>query len=530
MSDAMPASLGEVASPRLVRLESYRRAIALARGNEEVLDELFRRLGRGDLFFLLVFILCGDFANNDWVFDRCVEFQKDPDGRLDLWPREHFKSTIITLGAVVQAIINDPELTVGIFSFNRPIAKQFLRQIKWHFESNQKLRRLFKDILWDDPGKEAPKWSEDDGIIIRRQGFPKEATVEAWGLVDGMPTSKHYGLMVYDDIVTVDSVRTPEMSKKVTEAVAISFNLGKEGGRRWMLGTRYHFADTYAELIRRQAVILRAYAATKDGKFDGEPWFLTRERLAEKIRDMGVYVASCQLFNNPVMEGEETFKEEWLERWKVKGRESWGRMNRYILVDPAGEKKKDSDYTVMWVFGLGADKNFYTIEFVRDKLSLSERAEMLLKLHALYKPLKVGYEKYGMQADIEYVKILQEQKQYRFPITQLGGQVPKNDRIRRLQPIFEAHRFYLPDRLVRVDYRGNAVDLVDSFITEEYLQFPYMVHDDMLDCASRIMDEDMKVSFPKEGALDASGNFRYEPIETGEAYEVDTYAYLRRGK
>jgi hypothetical protein len=33
-------------------------------------------------------------------------------------------------------------------------------------------------------------------------------------------------------------------------------------------------------------------------------------------RDMGTYVASCQLFNNPVMEGEQTFREDWLQYWR----------------------------------------------------------------------------------------------------------------------------------------------------------------------------------------------------------------------
>jgi hypothetical protein len=100
-------------------------------------------------------------------------------------------------------------------------------------------------VLFENPSKESPKWSEDEGIVVKRKSNPKESTVEAWGLVDGQPTSKHYKLMVYDDVVTRESVTTPEMMTKTTDALALSFNLTAKEGRRRFIGTRYHFNDTY---------------------------------------------------------------------------------------------------------------------------------------------------------------------------------------------------------------------------------------------------------------------------------------------
>src|SRR5512137_1687704 len=114
-----------------------------------------RELARHDLFFLLCYLLnrrIGEGSvDRDWVYDRCREVQADPDGRLDLWARFHFKSTIITFGKTIQDILRDPEITVAIFSWTRPLAKDPLIQIKREFESNNKLRHLFPDILWDNP-------------------------------------------------------------------------------------------------------------------------------------------------------------------------------------------------------------------------------------------------------------------------------------------------------------------------------------------------------------------------------------------
>lgn len=510
-------------SPREEALERYQELTRKAEARGE-LAELYRSLCLQDLFFLLIYVLKCGFANNDWAFARCREFEADSSGYIDLWPREHLKSTIITLAAVIQRILRDPEVTVGIFSFNRPAAKVFLRAIKTHFEMNELLKNLFSDILWTDPQKEASKWSEDDGIIVKRKSIRREMTVEASGVVDGMPTGKHYGILVYDDLVTRDSVTTPEMIQKVTEAVSISFNLGSEGGERWFVGTRYHYADTYSELIRREAVKLRLYAATVDGSFDGEPVLWSRETLKEKIKSMGVYVASCQLFNKPIMEGEETFSEDWIEWWTPK---RLNRMNVYITVDAASSKKLGSDYTVMVVWGLGADKNYYVIDMVHDKLDLGERARRLFKLHAEYKPILVGYERYGMQGDIEYIKEKMSTEQYRFRIVELGGAMPKNDRIKRLQPLFQDHRIYIPEKLIRTSVKEKrAYDLTQVFLQDEYLQFPYMTHDDILDCMSRICDEKMGATFPKPGKETESGLPAYADDEDERSYDFNTYDYL----
>ena len=138
-------------------------------------------LCRNSLYFLLRYGLERKDCENEWVFNRCNEVQASPDGHLDLWAREHYKSTIITYALSIQDILKDPETTIGIFSHTRPIAKAFLRQIKSEFEKNEQLKEWFPDVLWANPRKESPKWSEDEGLVVKRQSNPKEATIEAWG-------------------------------------------------------------------------------------------------------------------------------------------------------------------------------------------------------------------------------------------------------------------------------------------------------------------------------------------------------------
>lgn len=393
------------------------------------------------------------------------------------------------------------EATFGIFSFNRPGAKKFLEFIRTELSENKVLKEIFPDVLYENPDKQSPKWSLDDGIIVKRKKNQREATVEAWGLIDSMPTGSHFLVRIYDDVITEKFARSPEMIKKSTESWELSLNLGARGGHERYIGTRYHFNDTYKEIMKRGSAKKRIYPATKDGKVDGEPHLLSVEELAKKRRDMGPYTFGCQMMQDPKADSVQGFKQEWLRFYPHQNAQG---MNLCILVDPANEKKKKSDYTAMKVIGLSGDGNTYILDMVRDRLSLTERTAKLFDLHKQWKQsgqkLDVYYEKYGKDSDIEHIQDKQTQDNYRFDIYPVGGTMAKNDRIRRLIPDFENGLIYLPERLIYVDYEGQQRDLVKEFINDEYLTFPLAEHDDMLDVLARIKDTNMTAPAMQQSA------------------------------
>lgn len=472
-------------------------------GESETVEENKRAVARalclGDLYYLLV-VACGRVDMlHPWVFERVREVEARPDNMLDLWARGHFKSSTVTFGLTIQDILKDPEVTFGIFSHTRPIAKAFLRQIMRELESNELLHLLFPDVLWGQDTRSAPKWSEDDGIIVRRKSNPPEATIEAWGLVDGQPTSKHFKRLLYDDIVVEGSVSTPEMIEKTMKSLEQSYNLASSIFARRFCGTRWHFNDAYRTIRDRGTAVAREHPGTDDGTEDGKPVFWTPELLAEKRRDMGPHTFAAQILLNPKANALQGFRREWLRHYEAV---SAVKMNVYIVVDAASAKKKGSDYTAIWVIGLGTDDNFYALDMIRDRLNLTERADRLFSLHRKWKPkFPVRYERYGMMADIEHIKTEQERQNYRFDIVEVAGQTKKQDRIGRLIPVFEQGRFYLPRTLHITDYQKNAVDLVSSFVEEEFIPFPVGLHDDMLDSLSRILEPDLKLIWPKVEAV-----------------------------
>jgi phage terminase large subunit-like protein len=489
----------------LETIEDYYTLLHYLKDNKDPQDvKLCRELCKTDLYFLMIYGLnrkdmLSPLINRQWLLDRCREVQANPDGYLDLWARGHYKSSIITCGLTIQDILNNPEITCGIFSFSNKIAVAFLRQIKREFESNEVLKALFPDILYANPNKDSPKWSEQDGLIVKRKGNPKESTVEAWGLIDSQPISKHYDLRIYDDVVTRDNINTPDMIQKTQEAWELSLNLSTSNGKARYIGTRYSFLDTYRTIMERKAAIPRIYPATDDGTPTGKPVLFPQSVIDKQRREQGPYTFSAQYLQNPIADSSQNFRLEWLEYYECTNErllEVSREMNIYILVDPAGSQKKGRDYTVFVVLGCNKDQNYYLLDGIRDRLNLKGRTDALFELYKKWKPKGIGYEKFGLMSDIEHIREKQAELNFRFPITELGkvknklliGTSKKEDRIGRLVPIFINKKMYLPLKINRVDYQGKSYDFIEQFIKEEYILFPSSVHDDMLDAMSRIFD------------------------------------------
>jgi len=480
-----------------------------------------RWLSQHDRYYLLTRTLHRVDAVHPWLYARCREVEQNRDGYLDLWSREHYKSTIITFAGIIQEVLCNPEITIGVFSHTKPISKAFLRQIQKEFEGNDDLKSLFPEIFWENPEREAPSWSLDNGITVRRKSNPKENTIEAHGLVDGQPTSKHFLLLVYDDVVTRESVATPEQIQKTTEAWELSDNLGvAEGGRKWTIGTRYSYADTYESMMKRGSVKVRIYPATDDGTLTGTPVLFSQEVWDRKVRDQGEATVSCQLLQNPLAGQQRMFNVEDLQVYEVRP----DTLNVYILVDPARSKKKESAKTAIAVVGIDYANNKYLLDGFNHKMDLRERWVRTAQMYHRWKRapgvqmVKVGYEAFGAQADLDYFKerMGTPNEGGHFPIEELlwprDGEGSKVDRVQRLGPDLRAHKIYLPyatdpQALTRNQrnlqntgyaYRiaqpikrkseSNAVYDLSADLRMQVHFFPFGGQKDLIDAVSRIYD------------------------------------------
>lgn len=365
-------------------------------------------------------------------------------------------------------------------------------------------------------------WSMDNG-----------SEYMAGGLLSGL-TGNRANLIIVDDPVSGrEDAESSTIRKKTKEAYEDDLLTRlMPGGAQIIVQTRWHEDDLSGGILPESwngqsgamkgrdgldwfVLCLPAICDRKDdplGRKIGDPlwpeWF-TGEHFERFRSNPRTWSALFQQKPRPG-EGAE-FKLTWIQRYSAAPRS----LNKILLVDPSsGRRKSDGkidekrDYSCFWIVGLAADENAYILDCVRDRLNLSERVATVMALHRKHKPLQTRYEQYGLQADIEAIRMQQEREQYRFKIIEVGGQTRKEDRIRRLVPWFEHGRLYVPNNLPYVDTVGKSHDLIKEFIDQEYAAFPVARTDDMFDSLARLAEPTLKLPFPQEQVFDDSASFQ----------------------
>ncbi len=267
-----------------------------------------------------------------------------------------------------------------------------------------------------------------------------------------------------------------------------------------------------------------------------EDSFLQEERMGEdeldlKLSELGMQGFVGQYLQRPSPEGGGEFQARYIQYYNNFSRKFTSKgMNLCILYDPANTKKNkeriDPDYTAMVVVGLGTDNNYYILDLVRDRFNPTERVDKLLELHMKWsklcgKPPIVGIEQYGMMTDKFYIEKEMEERNYRFRVVEMKGAVAKEDRIRKLIPLFENNRVYLPRQIMYDSIDGTSVELIDKFIREELTVFPVGRHDDMLDAFARILEPSLEMRFPKIGTVYLEGGQTLKDLYAEDFDETD---------
>lgn len=215
----------------------------------EKLDAM-RVLCKNDLFFLSEFVLRNKSSepvplDEDYQGEMSRWLEKPRMRKMLMAPRGYHKSTLANRNYVIWRIINDPNITILIVSATLDNAKKKLRAIQEVFEKNDLFRTLFPELI---PKSFGDGWTQTQMNVPRTSTDP-ESTVEVQGY-EGELTSRHYKMLLFDDVVGKENSSTKDQIQKVINFYTQSLQLLKKpDGEVFIIGTMWNYADLHNHVI-----------------------------------------------------------------------------------------------------------------------------------------------------------------------------------------------------------------------------------------------------------------------------------------
>lgn len=170
-------------------------------------------------------------------------------------PRGCFKSTLSTIAYPMWLLEHNPNLRILIDSELFTNSKNFLREIKGHYQTNPRFRDLFGELRFT-------MLNESELIHPKRTKSLKEPSIVCSGLGAGSgKTSQHYDVVIADDLSSYINTKNPDVAKKTLENYRLYTSLLEPTGTLVVIGTRYSEIDIIGFIIENELGI-------KDGNID----------------------------------------------------------------------------------------------------------------------------------------------------------------------------------------------------------------------------------------------------------------------
>lgn len=441
-------------------------------------------MGRRNLFFFDKAIL-GYKDMTDGAHGALCTFL-DHNGvrfKLILMPRDHYKTSVVTIGGGLQTAIKNPNERILIANESSTNAERFLRAIRTHCESNRIFRALYSQVIPKDFRK--VRWNDSELDFVRQEVFP-EPTFDTIGM-GGAFVSRHYSHMIFDDLISEEAVKSEKVMKDTINRMngILALLTKPELDTFWVVGTRWALHDIYSDIIKKYGKKIAKFirAAIEDG----EPIFpelMTLETLALKRQIMGEYKFSCLMMNNPRNQELQDLNVDDLkfhgvssdgEHVTLYDRE--GNVERVLrvdqlditcIVDPASSEKTKDDRNAITVTGVSPWGEAIVLEAWGRRCSPLDVIEKMFEIKQRWAPRVYGIE------DVAYQKVLKHfvrdearRRGLYLNIVPVKPGGKNKSHIRGLQPIMATGRLY--------------VDPTQHLLRQELADYPLGQYDDVAD-------------------------------------------------
>lgn len=441
------------------------------------------------------------------ILTPCVKELPNNNKILLMLPRGSFKSTIASTALPIWLFWHNPNLRIMLDCATLVNAKMYVAAIKDQIDNNEVLRLICTDkkgkyIL--EPDKNAAGgWTEDRILLKHRTKLGMKEPSLFVSAVDNNRTGMHPDVIIMDDLVSEATVTTQEQRNKTKTHYKFSLSLLERNGLQVVIGTRYHMDDLYDELLKNEGFNCIVRPAILP---NGKCYFPSKypvEVLKELRRDQGADIYNSQYMLDPTNEDDAVFKIGHLQYYtedevseKSPTRKIFQQV--FVLTDLAITQNKRSDYTVVMIVGVTADKKVYVIDYIQDKITPSEIVTSIFEMYD--KARKYGYVRGVYIETIAFQRVmmylLKDEARRRgvsIPLRELKANRDKTLRINGLVPLVDSDSIYISPAHVS--------------LKNEMREFPYGKHDDIVDTLAYII----QVMKPGTYATQARKQYDYRP-------------------
>jgi len=383
-------------------------------------------------------------------------------------PRRHAKTTRISIRHNIWLMLYAKEPYILQISDTYTQAASVIGAIRFQFENNTEIRRVFKPRIIK---------STQDEIVIqtaygRSQIVARGTGQSLRGILD--ETESRPTLVVCDDLEVDNRVENPELRLADWEWFwKVLLPVLSQHGRIRVIGTILHKYALLKRLIDSSDWKSLIYSVKVSEGVTIWPEIMTWEEmlaLMDRYRDAGqIHTFYCEYLNDPVDPENIEFKNDWIQVVSLT-QEFLKNMTVTSTVDLAISKKTSACYTSIVTTAWGRDNppTLYHLDVRRGRWGVYETIEQLFKVKHAFGVAEFGIEKVAYQESLLEVFEMEQQRRQDFcRITPLPPVGAKEERIRAMHAL----------------YRRGQVKWANEFpiLREEHTSFPHGVTRDCID-------------------------------------------------
>ena len=411
-----------------------------------------------------------------------------------LMSRGHLKTTIHTIGHIIQWIINYPEVRILLCTATDEKAQRMVIEIKGHFQYNPRFRFLFPEFCPD--AKRVSDWgSQTEFTVPGRTRRTKEPTVMTASVGKAL-ASTHHDVIKCSDAVTENNVRTQGQVQEVKDFFGYldplreqyeSVNGANNQGWLDVEGTIYDFSDYYQSTLD----------AVKNNE---QPWWKVTQQscwldklkripvwperfppatLDKKLAQIGPVLFASQYELEPVRAEDGLARPEEIRFFPAHvAQDLMPRYRLYTCVDLASpDEQSNGDFIVFTTAGIDRDGRIDVLSIQRGHFSDEQICNIFFNTDTVYQgrtQFKVQKDHFArMLAPLMKREMAKRGRWLNIEYTPISNRISKVQKIRGLQGFF---------RMGLIRFADNIPCKND--LVMEIVRFPKGGHDDIIDTIS----------------------------------------------